>query len=124
MTQQFFHNREAMERIAFEGLNGFAADYAQHLNLAEIWAVEEDILSLYLQGDFEGEGFRGNLGVRYVSTEQSSGGYEFSGETWGLATVVSKLDPSSPDYLTPEILEWRTHRQRLQRSAAKHEPGI
>lgn len=108
MTQQFFHNREAMERIAFEGLNGFAADYAQHLNLAEIWAVEEDILSLYLQGDFEGEGFRGNLGVRYVSTEQSSGGYEFSGETWGLATVVSKLDPSSPDYLTPEILEWRT----------------
>ncbi len=108
MTQQLFHNRAAMEGIAFGGLNSYPADYAQHLNLAEIWKVEENITALYLQGDFEGEGFRGNVGVRYVSTDQKSGGYEFSSETWGLATVVSKLDPSNPDYLTPEVLEWQT----------------
>ncbi len=108
MTRQLKHNRAAMERIAFEGLNGYAADYAQHLNLPEIWEVQEDILAFYVEGQFEGEGFRGNLGVRYVDTRQKSGGYEFSGETWGLATVVSKLDPADPDYLRPEILEWQT----------------
>ena len=45
MTQQMAHNRAAMERIAFEGLEGVPADFARSKNLAEIWAVEEDILS-------------------------------------------------------------------------------
>ncbi|WP_254795714.1 TonB-dependent receptor [Arsukibacterium indicum] len=99
MTQQMAHNRAAMEQIAFEGLNGVPADFARSKNLAEIWAVEEDILALYVQGDFEGEGFRGNVGVRFVDTRQTSGGYEFSGDSWGLWTI-------DREWLTPEVLEW------------------
>jgi iron complex outermembrane recepter protein len=34
------------------------------------WAeVEEDITGLYTQADFEGEGYSGNVGVRYVTTD-------------------------------------------------------
>ncbi|HSG53802.1 MAG TPA: TonB-dependent receptor, partial [Rheinheimera sp.] len=99
MTQQMAHNRAAMEKIAFEGLNGVPADFARSKNLAEIWAVEEDILALYIQGDFEGEGFRGNVGVRYVDTAQTSGGYEFSGDSWGFLTIDRQ-------WLTPAVLEW------------------
>jgi|TARA_Y100001937_G_scaffold11828_1_gene14810 iron complex outermembrane receptor protein len=99
MTQQLAHNRAAMEQIAFVGLDGVPADFAKSLNLPEIWSVEEDILALYVQGDFEGEGFRGNIGVRYVDTQQTSGGYEFSGDSWGLLTY-------DREWLTPEYLAW------------------
>lgn len=99
ITQQVAHNRALMEEIAFVGLDGVAAGYAIHDNLPEIWEVEEDILAFYVQGDFSGEGYRGNLGLRYVSTDQTSYGYEFSGETWGLNTI-------NGDWLTPETLNW------------------
>ncbi len=99
ITEQVSHNRKLMEEIAFNGLNGISASYAIHDNLAEIWEVEEDILALYVQGDFSGEGFRGNVGMRYVSTEQTSYGYEFSGDSWGLNTI-------NGDWLTPSVLNW------------------
>lgn len=99
ITQQVAHNRSVMEEIAFGSLDGINAGYAIHDNLPEIWAVEEDILALYVQGDFDGDGFRGNLGLRYVTTEQTSFGYEYSGETWGLNTI-------NDDWLTPEVLNW------------------
>ena len=73
--------------------------YFVHDNLPEIWAVEEDVLSLYVQGDFSGDGFRGNLGLRYVATDQTSSGYEFSGDSWGLKTV-------NGEWLDPSYLEW------------------
>ncbi|GAB2506771.1 TonB-dependent receptor [Microbulbifer agarilyticus] len=93
--------QDVMEQIAFSGLNGVNADYAKHLNLAEIWAVEEDIVALYAQADFENGGFRGNVGVRYVTTDQASSGYSFSGDSWGLATF-------DREWLTPSHLEWVT----------------
>ena len=31
--------------------------------------VEEDITAIYIQGNFEGDRYRGNIGVRYVETE-------------------------------------------------------
>jgi len=37
--------------------------------------VEEEISSAYTQFNFTGEGFRGNLGLRYVMTDQSSAGF-------------------------------------------------
>ncbi len=37
--------------------------------------VEEEITSAYTQFNFNGEGFRGNLGLRYVMTDQSSAGF-------------------------------------------------
>lgn len=39
--------------------------------------VKEDIFAAYVQGDFSGEGYRGNVGVRYVSTEASAQYYNF-----------------------------------------------
>ncbi len=99
LSQQVLHDRYRMEEIAFGSLNGVQADYARSQNLAEIWAVEEDITAFYVQGDFEGEGFRGNIGLRYVDTAQTSGGYEFSGDSWGLKTIDRV-------WLDPEYLAW------------------
>src|SRR5690606_33588726 len=91
--------RGTMESIAFDGLNNVPADYAYHLALAEQFKIEEDVLALYAQGDFSGDNYRGNLGLRYVSTKQTSGGWEFSNDSSGLLTL-------NKDWLTPSYLEW------------------
>jgi len=95
ITDQLAHNRDVMEELAF----GSGAAYAVHDNLSQIWAVEEDILALYAQGDFSGDGFRGNIGLRYVSTEQTSSGYEFSSDSSGLKTI-------NGEWLNPSRLDW------------------
>jgi iron complex outermembrane receptor protein len=41
---------------------------------AAAFSVEEEITSAYTQFDFNGEGFRGNIGLRYVMTDQLSKG--------------------------------------------------
>ncbi|MEE2001868.1 TonB-dependent receptor [Alkalimonas sp. MEB108] len=107
MTQQIAHNRARMEEIAFVGLNGVPADYARSLILDENWAVEEDITALYIQGDFDGENYRGNIGLRYVDTRQTSGGYEFSGDSWGFLTI-------DRDWLTPAELAWVEQKNNYQ----------
>jgi iron complex outermembrane receptor protein len=38
-------------------------------NLGARGRVEEDITSLYVQGNFDGDGFRGNVGLRYAETD-------------------------------------------------------
>ncbi|WP_299073191.1 TonB-dependent receptor [uncultured Paraglaciecola sp.] len=99
LTEQVAQVRSVMEDIAFNGLNGVDAFHFEHDNLAEIWAVEEDIIALYVQGDFSGDGFRGNLGLRYVSTDQTSFGYEYSSDSSGLKTL-------NGEWLNPSSLEW------------------
>ena len=37
--------------------------------------VEEENIALYVMGNFEGDGYRGNVGVRYVATDASSDYY-------------------------------------------------
>jgi iron complex outermembrane receptor protein len=96
-------NRSAMESIAFGGINGVPADYATSLELANIWEVEEDIVSLYVQGDFEGDNYRGNVGIRYVQTSQTSGGYEYSADSWGFKTIGKHAG-----WLDPSYLAWQT----------------
>jgi len=95
MTSTVAQNRYAMEALAFGG----DAAYAIHDNLGQIWSVEEDILALYVQGDFSGDGFRGNVGVRYVSTDQTSSGYNYSNDSSGLKTI-------NGTWLNPSHLEW------------------
>ncbi|MET0534370.1 MAG: TonB-dependent receptor [Steroidobacter sp.] len=41
---------------------------------AAAFSVEEEITSAYTQFDFNGQGFRGNVGLRYVMTDQTSNG--------------------------------------------------
>ncbi|WP_444928017.1 TonB-dependent receptor [Microbulbifer sp. TRSA002] len=93
--------RGIMEQIAFGGLNGVSADYARSLELANNWDVEEDIFAVYAQANFEGDSYRGNFGLRYVSTDQTSGGFEFSSDSWGFYTV-------DREWLSPSYLAWVT----------------
>ena len=95
ITNQLAHNRKVMEDLAF----GSGSAYAIHDNLGEIWEVEEESIALYVQGDFSGDGYRGNLGLRYVSTDQTSSGYEFSQDSSGLKTI-------NGNWLNPSRLDW------------------
>ncbi len=99
LAVQVAHNREVMEAVAFEGVNGLSADYAQSTFLAEEFVVGEDIFAAYVQGDFEGDNYRGNMGLRYVSTDQTSGGWDFSGDSFGFKTF-------DREWLTPARLAW------------------
>lgn len=99
LASQVAHNRAVMEDIAFNGVNGQTADYAQSTILAEEFVVSEKIFSAYVQGNFEGDNYRGNVGVRYVSTDQTSGGWDFSNDSWGFKTI-------DRDWLNPAHLAW------------------
>ena len=101
ITQQLTHNSAKMLELGL----GPEASYAVHKVLGEIFAVEEKKTSYYIQGDFSGEDFRGNLGVRVAKTDQDSSGYLFSSDSSGLLTVDNpRLNPS----LAPSTLEWVT----------------
>ncbi|MFY8299430.1 TonB-dependent receptor [Pseudoalteromonas sp. SS15] len=55
-------------------LNANVADWT--FNKGDWNRVQEDVLALYTQGNFSGDGFRGNIGVRYVETETESQAYD------------------------------------------------
>ncbi len=42
------------------------------LNKNSFGVIKEDIFAAYIQGDFSGDDFRGNVGLRYVKTETSA----------------------------------------------------
>jgi len=44
-------------------------------NYPEIFSVNEKVAGAYVMGNFAGEGWRGNVGVRVVETDQTSTGY-------------------------------------------------
>lgn len=52
-----------------------AGELIEQQDLGKTYNVEEDMLAIYVQSDFSGENFRGNIGLRYVDTEQQSTGY-------------------------------------------------
>jgi len=98
--------REIMEEIAFVGVTmpdgtWVPADYAVSRELANNWAVTEDIFAAYVQADFEAGAISGNVGLRYVTTDQASSGYEFSSDSWGFETI-------DRDWLMPSFVEWVT----------------
>lgn len=105
LTQQIEQNRAVMEDFAFNGINGVDADFARSLELAQNWAVAEDITAFYIQGDFEGDRYRGNVGIRYVDTRQASSGYQWTDDpdnpSWGFYTT-------DREWLAPEVLNWVT----------------
>jgi len=99
IIDQLAQNRDVMEDIAFNGLNGVDADYAISRELANTWEVQEDTTAVYVQANFESDNIRGNFGLRYVSTDQTSYGYEFSSDSWGFQTL-------DRDWLNPSHLAW------------------
>ncbi|NRA70045.1 MAG: TonB-dependent receptor [Gammaproteobacteria bacterium] len=64
-------------------INGVAfADYiddkvtSKDLNKSSWGSVNEKTTAIYVQGNFDGEGFRGNVGLRYVETDTSAQFYD------------------------------------------------
>jgi len=52
-----------------------AAKTGETLRKNEFGVIKEDIFATYVQGDFSGDNYRGNLGVRYVKTDTSADFY-------------------------------------------------
>lgn len=88
-------SRDAFMALGFEG----DADWAVSNVLGEMWAINEKINAAYITGDFSGDNYRGNVGVRVVKTTQTSSSNMFSSDSWGFHTV-------DRDWLTPSVLEW------------------
>jgi len=107
LTQQLSGDREAFMALGFEG----DADYAISDVLGEIWDINESILALYAQGNFSGDSFRGNVGIRVVQTDQTASSNNFSTDSWGLNTVGSRSGNVDVDWLTPSSLEWVTEKR-------------
>lgn len=55
------------------------------------WSIDEDTQAAYVQADFSFDRLRGNIGVRYVRTEVTSGAFECN---TGQANCVAGLAPS------------------------------
>jgi len=66
------------------------------LNNAGWGTVKEDIFAAYVQGDFSGDAFRGNVGLRYVETEASADYYDFV--KLNLDTPVNEIVTDKSDY--------------------------
>ncbi len=60
---------------------------------ANYGVIKEDVFAAYTQGNFSGEGYRGNVGVRYVSTESEGLAYN------GLRTAIESFDGNYGDFL-------------------------
>jgi iron complex outermembrane recepter protein len=64
---------------------------------AAAFSVEEDITSAYTQFDFDGEGFRGNVGLRFARTEQTRAGATAQGAPGNF--IANSIDKSYNDWL-------------------------
>lgn len=107
LNRQLSGDRETFMALGFEN----NADYAISDVLGEIWDINESILSLYAQGNFSGDSYRGNVGVRVVQTDQTASSNNFSQDSWGLNTVGSRSGNVDVDWLTPSYLEWVTEKR-------------
>ncbi len=67
-----------------------------HIEQGQSFDVTEENTAFYLQGNFSGEAYRGNIGVRYVETEQTNLGWVGEGEGDGFVPA----DPDNPQVLT------------------------
>ena len=61
--------------VANRGLWDYAeANQAATITTLSKFSIEEDITAVYVKGNFQGDGFRGNIGLRYVDTDVLSKG--------------------------------------------------
>ena len=106
ITTQIAHNRAAMEQIAFGGLpSGTAATHGVHKELTATWATAEDSIAIYVDASFEGDNYRGNFGVRYVQTDQSSSGYNTNGGS--AHTTINAPSPELRAWINDDAI-WQT----------------
>jgi iron complex outermembrane receptor protein len=70
----------------------FIDDYTE--DRSAYGTVEEENLALYAMADFDGEGFRGNFGIRYVTTDASSDYYALN----AAGQYANALSTDTADY--------------------------
>ena len=72
LTRYWQVDRKKLEQIYF----GLPANVRARVpNYPEIFGVGEETYGAFVMGEFEGEGWRGNVGVRVVETKQKSNGF-------------------------------------------------
>ena len=87
----------------------------ESLNTNSWGVISEEIFALYAQGDFSGDNFRGNLGLRYVATDTSADYYGYIDTT----TIETEKSDYS-DWLPSFNLAINLHEDLILRmSAAK-----
>jgi iron complex outermembrane receptor protein len=64
----------AIARVDGEKIRAYmdSVKTGESLNKDSFGVIKEDIFAAYVQGDFSGDDFRGNFGLRYVKTETSA----------------------------------------------------
>lgn len=122
LTSYFQVDRNKLESILF-GLP--ASVRARVPNYSAIFSVEEKGYAGYVMGEFGGEGWRGNVGVRVVETKQTSTGYVqqsvmkpgYVSDAFGIFQPVS-IDRSYTDILPSVNINFDLTDQIVLRVAA------
>ncbi|TDF35848.1 TonB-dependent receptor [Alteromonadaceae bacterium M269] len=80
-AQRYFFPDVNLIRSAFDALPDCGAGVTGTCRnnnvrqLISVFEIEEEITALYAMAHFSGDGFRGNLGVRYTDTDSTSSGF-------------------------------------------------
>lgn len=96
-------NRGAVQDILY----GLPASVRQRVsNYPEIFSVNERVLGGYVMGRFEGEDWRGNVGVRIVNTDQTSTGFSTAvvASPQNVSNAFGTFTPVSADRSYTDIL--------------------
>lgn len=77
----FFPDRDLMYNALYAVAECTAGQTTLCLNSDQFlrdasFEIEEDIMALYTMAEFSGDGFRGNVGLRYVETDSTSNGFD------------------------------------------------
>jgi iron complex outermembrane receptor protein len=86
-------NRNEVERILFDNLRNGPG---RVLYPQQSFSIAEDVAGGYLMANLKGDRWRGNVGVRYVRTEQTSNGYVTSPDG-AFENPYGNYDPISVD---------------------------
>ncbi|MDF4002776.1 TonB-dependent receptor [Luteibacter sp. PPL552] len=62
-----------------DSVNGLVDIYGAPIDPKATYAIQEQNRAFYIQGDFAGDDYRGNLGVRYFRTRDTVDGYNAAG---------------------------------------------
>lgn len=108
-------NLDAMIKDAYAAIDGFSKDGTVYKS--GYGTINEENLALYLMGNFEAEGIRGNFGLRYISTDASSDYYQLQADG-SYADQLSTLSSSYSDVLPSVNLAFDVTSEVIIRASA------
>jgi iron complex outermembrane receptor protein len=93
-------DKNAVNEILF---NNLASGPGRVLYPQQSFSVGEKATAGYIMGNLQGESWRGNVGVRYVQTKQTSDGYVTS-PLGSISNPFSNYDPISVEHTYSDVL--------------------